>query len=240
LTTRFYYDTLKKLPRGILRIMTTEKDYRKILVNLGKDLVEYGLTCGAGGNISIKRGNSIYIKASGTWFDKAKSRDYLKVPLEGDKDKKGVRLKPSCELRMHRACYKVRKDINCVIHSHPVYSIIFANKYRKLKAVTAEFAAILETDIPVIEYIDPGSFELANEVADKILLHNGLILANHGVITVGDSPREALYRNLLIENESKIILFSDLFSKAKYLNYETKKKIVSSVYSEYRRRRLKG
>jgi len=217
--------------------MKKSKDYRKILVNLGKDLIKCGLTYGSGGNISIREGNFIYIKASGAWFKEAKKRDYLKISLEAGRDYKKT-LKPSCELKMHISCYRRRKDINCIIHSHSTYAIIFANKYKELKPVTAEFAAILEDDVPVLKYLNPASDELAEKVADRISKHNGLILSNHGVVTVGRSPKEALYRAVLIENETKIVLLSDLFTKAKYLNKKVKDGIIKSVHSEYRRKRL--
>jgi L-fuculose-phosphate aldolase len=219
--------------------MNSSSDIKKILVQLGKDLIRYNLTQGSGGNISIKKDGFIYIKTSGAWFDEAEEDDYIKVPLEkGQQQPLPKDKRPSSEVEMHRACYKARKDIKCIVHCHPVYSLIFAMGNKELKAVTCEFAGILEKDVPILEYIDPGSSELAKEVSSKITDCNGLILSNHGIVTVGKGPKEALYRATLIEKEAKTILLSKFFSEVKYLDNETKQKIARSKETAFRKKRL--
>lgn len=219
--------------------MAKSKNKRKILVDLGKDLVDYALTQGSGGNISIRQENFIYIKASGIWFKEAKTKDYLKVSLDKRVKFSKYSLRPSCEVKMHKACYKKRKDISCIVHAHSTYSIIFANKYKKLKPVTVEFQAILENEVPVLKYLNPASDELAENVSDKILKYNGVILSNHGIVTAGRSPKEALYRAILIENEAKLVLLSSLFHKVKYLNKKQRDSILKSVHTRYRKEKLR-
>lgn len=198
------------------------------LTAYGKKLAEKGLVVGPGGNISAKSGSKVYLKASGAVFEDAKESDYIEVELLTGKQISGA-LHPSCELWMHLYCYEARKDIKAIVHSHPLMATMVATTARSLKPLTCEFVAIMGSDVPLIGYYPPGSKALAAAVSKAIKHHNGVLMANHGTLTVGATIKEAYYRTLSIEAESHRHIIANGLGKAAFL---TKRQVEAIKKSE--------
>ena len=162
------------------------------LRQLGRQLVELGLTWGNGGNISVRTGtNSFLITASGTSLGSLEPGDFAECDLAG-RPLAGEEKRPSKEAGMHAAIYKQRPDINAVIHSHPFYGLIMACCREEIpQNWFIENMYYLERTARV-DYYHPGSKELAESVGAKAREANLLILNNHGIIAYDHSPQEAL------------------------------------------------
>ncbi|MDP3791214.1 MAG: class II aldolase/adducin family protein [Candidatus Omnitrophota bacterium] len=188
------------------------KDFRGELIKYGKLIYAQNLVTGCGGNISVRVGSRVYIKASGVSLENSTAADYNEADLKTGKVfcRKGP---CSVELPMHIACYKARADIGAVIHTHPVYGTILAMLIKKLGFVSYEFACALSTEVPVISYKKSGSRELANAVAGAIKKHNAVLLKNHGAIVVGKDLEEAYQRSVVLERSCKIYVLSKLAGK---------------------------
>jgi len=184
-----------------------KKQLRKELVEIGKRIAEEKLVIGPGGNSSARLGNIIYMKASGIPFESAKEEHYIGVDLKTGKIVDG-KLKPSCEISMHLGCYRVRNDIGAVLHSHGPYSVAYGMLGKELKAFTPDFIAVVKTNIPLVKYVVPSTNVLAEVVKEPIKNHNGVLLANHGLLTVGSNLKEAFYRTLLVEDAIKTIIYA--------------------------------
>jgi len=211
---------------------------KKELIDIGKRIAMEKLVVGPGGNISARMGDRIYIKASGSSFEDATEEDYIGVEIESgktvDSDKR-----PSSEIWMHLECYKKREDVKAVIHTHPVYSIAFAFQDESLKPFTPDMVALLGGEIPVIEYVVPGGKEFAEAVGEIIKNHNGVLVKNHGLVTVGSNLKEALYRTLLIESSIKVIFVAKLFGKMRFFTKEQIDEIDNLEVEKYRKKLLK-
>ncbi len=166
----------------------------------------------AGGNTSIKLGDTMWVKASGKWLMNACSEEIM-VPVktsevksilknEGPNDEEiinkkisdesNTNLRPSVETPLHAAL-----DFKYVLHTHDVNIISFAilkNSKTKLDELLREFKW------KFIPYIKPG-IELS-----KLLLKlkskedNVFILQNHGLIVCGDDLDEIKKLNLKIRD----------------------------------------
>ena len=98
--------------------------------------------------------------------------------IEGERD-------PSSEMLMHLEVYRQRPDVNAVVHAHPPTATGFAVAGIALdKAVLAEVLTTLGS-IPIAEYATPSTSELPLAVRRYIKAHDGMLLANHGALTVG-------------------------------------------------------
>jgi L-fuculose-phosphate aldolase len=221
-------------------------DIREELINIGRRIAEYRLIVGPGGNISARdpaNKNAIYIKASGKCFESAKDEDYIKVDiLSGEVVEKNCELlRPSCEINMHLACYRCRKDVNAVIHTHPVYATVWGFTGETLIQFTPDFVAIVNSNVPVIKYTLPGTKLLADEV-EKVIKKgfNGVILANHGLVTVGSNLLEAFYRTLLIEDHCKMAILGKLIGKLHFFAEKEINEIDKLSAERYRRKLLKA
>ena len=91
----------------------------------------------------------------------------------------------SSELLMHLEVYRNRPDVRAVVHAHPPIATGFAVAGIPLdRAVLAEVVTTLGS-IPIAEYGTPSTPELPAAVRKYIKAHDGLLLANHGALTVG-------------------------------------------------------
>lgn len=210
----------------------------KELVEIGRKIAEKGLVVGPGGNISERLGDVVYMKASGICFESAKEEDYVGVDLNTGKVVDG-RLRPTSEMWMHLECYKVREDVSAVIHTHPVFSIAYAFQGETLKPFTPDMVALLGSEIPVIEYVVPGGKEFASEVGKVIKNCNGVLVKNHGLVTVGSNLKEAYYRTLLIEDGIKMVIFAKLLGKMQFFTEEQIEEIDNLEAEKYRKKLLK-
>lgn len=218
--------------------MTSKQKIRKELVEIGKKIAQHGLVIGPGGNISACIGNIVFMKASGKCFEDAKLTDYIPVDMHTGKVL-GGKLKPTCEIWMHLACYKVREDVKAVIHTHPPYSVAFAMLDKTLKPFEPAFVAIVSTEVPVLRYILPSTKELANEVKKIIQNHNAILLKNHGLLTVGVNIQQAYYRTLLVENACKAAFVAKCLGKMYYFTKKEVQDIEALQAVSYRREILK-
>jgi L-fuculose-phosphate aldolase len=112
----------------------------------------------------------------------------------------------SSELKMHLTVYELRPDVQAVVHSHPPLATGFAVAGIALdKAVLAEVICTLGS-IPIADYATPSTVELPAAVAKYIKAHDGLLLANHGALTVGSDLYNAYYKMETIEHFAQISL----------------------------------
>jgi len=153
------------------------------------------LVQGAGGNISWKEKNIMWIKASGTWLAEALEKEIF-VPVKLDSIIKsisdsdfniiptatnGYELKPSIETLMHAV---IKKKI--VLHLHAVE--ILSHLVRKKDNISDIFKNIDDINFIKIPYKKPGS-KIANEIILKLKKNpdaNVLFLKNHGVVIASD------------------------------------------------------
>jgi L-fuculose-phosphate aldolase len=162
-------------------LLTSE---RNDIVRFGKRLLAAGLTTGTGGNLSIfdRRAGLIAISPSGIEYGEMEPVDVPVVDVEGMRVE-GCR-KPSSELDFHRALYRKRADIRAVVHTHSVYATTMACLNWEIPAVHY-LVAFSGLKVPLAPYATFGTPELAANVAESIGDFNAVLLANHGLVTVG-------------------------------------------------------
>ena len=102
--------------------------------------------------------------------------------------------------------YELRPDVRAVVHAHPPTATGFAVAGIPLdRAVLAEVVTTLGS-IPIAPYGTPSTHELADAVRQFIRAHDGLLLANHGALTLGADLLGAYYKMETIEHFAQISL----------------------------------
>ncbi|MCD4652259.1 MAG: class II aldolase/adducin family protein, partial [Candidatus Cloacimonetes bacterium] len=82
------------------------------------------LSTAAGGNISIRDRETVWLTPSGTDKYCLTPESIAKVNIATG-EASGKR-KPSCETAMHLSVYRARSDVNAIIHAHPLYCSVFS------------------------------------------------------------------------------------------------------------------
>jgi L-fuculose-phosphate aldolase len=87
------------------------------------------------------------------------------------------------------------------------------------RAVLAEVLTTLGS-IPIAEYATPSTRELPEAVRKYIKAHDGMLLANHGALTVGADLFGAYYKMETIEHFAKISLVARMLGRENLLSRE--------------------
>lgn len=172
-------------------------------------LEKKGLIKGTWGNLSIRINDKVYITPSGVPYDVLKEDDISVLDLESQKHLSG--LKPSSEKSLHLEIYKNFPEINAVVHTHSLYASIFSALRKTVPCYIEDQAQIIGGEIPVAEYKLPGTLDLAIEAVKKFKLGvYGILLANHGIVSIGRNLKEALIAAEIIEKSANIAYHVEL------------------------------
>ena len=170
----------------------SEDELKNEIVRVMKDLYEKSLVNALAGNVSAReRGaREFCITPSGLFKGGLKSEDLIKVDLHGNIIT-GAH-KPSIETKTHAAIYKVRQDINAIVHAHNPWLLGLSMAGAEIRPRITVDAALLIKGVEKVGFKAPGSSALAEEVASAARRGaNAIILENHGVIGLGSDLLEA-------------------------------------------------
>ena len=174
------------------------------VLEAAKDMLRLGLTAGTSGNVSGRlEDGSVVITPSSIPYDEMTLADLVVIDMAGEVVE-GTR-SPSSEKLVHLACYKRFPEVGSVIHAHPVYASMFALARQPIPSAIDEFAVYVGGDVPVADYAMTGTPELGENVADCLGSVGSALLANHGSVTVSDSPAKAIHQLGVVERAAQII-----------------------------------
>lgn len=200
------------------------KKERKTVAKIMRRLYKQNLTTTSGGNVSlINEDRLVFITSS--QYDKSKIKWKNIAIVDENGNNLTPELKPSMEINIHLEIYKNRKDVNAIVHAHPIFTSFFAvTKNTLLTNLTGESRYILG-DIAFADYKLMGTTELAQECAKKINSANCLIMKNHGALCVGKNLYEAFDRMEILEYTAKLNFLTLLKGKKKLLSDKQIKEI---------------
>jgi len=159
------------------------------LVAAGRRAVSGGLVIGSGGNLSarVPGGDIAVVTATGSWLDELTTAEFSLVRISDGAVIAGNPA-PSVELPLHLEAYRVRPDVNSVVHLHPQLSVLLTALGHPIRLITTDHVLYVRT-VRVAPYQHSGTPELAEGAAALIADRacNCVILADHGCSAVGDS-----------------------------------------------------
>jgi L-fuculose-phosphate aldolase len=193
------------------------KSERKDVARFMKRLYKHGLTTTSGGNISLRLSEElIVITPSATDKGRMKWKEVAIMTIFGENLTPD--LKPSIETAMHLAIYKKKRDVQAIVHAHPVFASLFTAIKAKINTnLTAEAKAILGDPL-LVRYAVMGSVALADVAAENALKSDILLLENHGILTTGSSLLQAFDKVEVLENAAKMTLMTEMTGKKRPLD----------------------
>src|SRR6266478_8780685 len=199
--------------------MSSESQLRADIVEVGRRMYARGYTASNDGNISVRMGPDRLLMTPKSVCKGFMTPDMMCVTdldgkkIAGDRD-------PSSEALMHLEVYRQRPDVQAVVHAQPPTATGFAVAGIPLtRAVLAEVLTTLGS-IPIAAYATPSTAELPEAVRKYIKAHDGMLLANHGALTVGGDLYAAYYKMETIEHFAKISLVARLLGGENLLTRE--------------------
>ena len=175
------------------------------VLETAKKMVELGLNAGTEGNISARQlDGTIVITPSSLDYNVMTIDDLVVIDLDGNV-LEGTR-GPSSEKAVHLECYKAYDEVGSVIHSHAMHASMFACARQPIPAAIEESVVFIGGDIPCCDFKDTGSDELAQAAAAMLKDRSAVLMANHGMVSIGADPYSALRVAALTEKVAQIVI----------------------------------
>jgi L-ribulose-5-phosphate 4-epimerase len=173
---------------------------KQLIVETAQKLVEKGYLMATGGNVSVR------IAGQDAFAITPSNYDYMKMtpedicvltldlqPLEG-------KLKPSVEAGMHAGVYRVRADVNAIVHTHQVYTSALTLIKAPIPALFDEQARFLGRSVEIIPYAPSGTGMLASKIEKHVQDHNNAyMMQNHGALVFGHDMQRAVHNVEVLE-----------------------------------------
>jgi len=189
----------------------THDEIKQKLVLAGKVLVAEGQDDFTRGHISMRLPDNaalFFMKPHSVGLDEITEENILTIDLDG-KVVAGSARRHS-EVYIHSEILKARRDVNCVIHTHPTYAIALSATGRPLKCYSqpgALFHDALGVYTDTINLIRNGA--MGSGVARALGAGRAVLLKNHGVVVTGASIAEAVIGTIMLENGAMVQLLAE-------------------------------
>jgi L-fuculose-phosphate aldolase len=197
--------------------MTSERQYRDEIVRYGRKLHERFFVAATDGNLSVRLedGN---VLCSPTCVNKGMMEhdDLVVVDMAGQKVR-GHRT-PSSEIAMHLLVYRLRPDVNAVVHAHPPTATGYAAAGLALTEPLVSEIVITLGSVPLAPYATPGTPELGDSLAPLIPDHDAILMANHGVVSYCRDLTGAYMKMETVEHFAKIALVTHTLGQKQLLS----------------------
>jgi L-fuculose-phosphate aldolase len=186
-------------------------EIKQQLIVAGKVLVAEGQDDFTRGHISMRLPDDpqlFFMKPHSMGLDEITMQNILTIDLDG-KVVAGSARRHS-EVFIHSEILKARPDLNCVIHTHPPYSIALSATGRPMRCYSQPSALFYEslgvyTD--TINLIRTPAMGAA--VAKALGRHRAVLLKNHGVVVTGRDIAETVIGTIMLENAAMVQMIAE-------------------------------
>jgi len=110
---------------------------------------------------------------------------------------------PSSEWRFHLDLLRAKPNMNSVVHTHAPYSTILAIARKPIPACHYMVAAFGGNDVKVSGYANYGTKALSEHVLKAMEGRTACLMANHGMLAMGETLDKAMWRAVELETLAK-------------------------------------
>jgi L-fuculose-phosphate aldolase len=203
---------------------------RQAVTEYAKKLLSTGLVKGTGGNISLTNADKtlLAITPSGVAYEGMTPEDVVVVDMMG-KTVDG-HLLPSSEIGFHLALVQQRLDIKAVVHTHSEYTTAVACLRWELPAIHY-LIGYAGHSVPVAPYATFGTQALSDGICGAIGDGNAVLMANHGLVTVGSTLKAAFSTAEMVEYVAKLYLITKSVGSPVSLSVEEMQEVMGKFVS---------
>ena len=206
-----------------------ERLYRKQRLAAGFRIFgRLGFDEGVAGHITVRdpeHSDRFWVNPFGMSFKQIRVRDLICV------DHAGAVVEGSWPVNqaafaIHSQVHAARPDVIAAAHSHSIYGKAFASLHRLLRPITQDACIFFEDHGLYTEYGGVANdVEEGKRIAHAVGEHKAAILANHGLITVGQSVDEAVYWFVTMERSCQAELLALAAGEAKPIGDDVARKV---------------
>ena len=186
------------------------------------------------GHLSVRapeQSNLMYMKGRGLCLSEIHSDDLVAIDFDyqkvaGQRDAHG-------ELPIHIEIYRKRPDVNCVVHTHPLYATAFSATGQTLKPVNNE-GVLFAKPLPYFDRVTDlvVTPELGEALANTLGDEKAIIMKNHGIVVVGETIEQATVRAFLLEKAVKTLFVSKVFGEPTWTDDAEAERKAKRIFTE--------
>ncbi len=203
-------------------------DKQQEMIATVQDFNTSGISIGTSGNLSIRHDDGYLITPTGIAYNNLTPDDIIHCDLYG-RVLSGD-LKPSSEWPFHAAIYKARDEVNAVVHVHSCYATGLACARKAVPAFHYMVAIGGGDTIPCSDYATFGTNELSANIVEGLTGRMACLMANHGMVTVGNTLASAYGLAHEVEALAKLYCISLQCGKPVLLDDAEMDKIVEKFH----------
>jgi L-fuculose-phosphate aldolase len=160
------------------------------LIRASQILDRAGMCPATDGNFSARcSADAVFLTRSGIEKRGLEESSFVQLNL-GDANPSGG----SSEWELHRALYRARPKIACILHVHAPFLTTFAAAGKVPPAGLLAEAHMAIGEIVLAPFCMPGTRQLGEACVSASSIAMVYLLANHGAVSLGTSVRDALHR----------------------------------------------
>jgi L-ribulose-5-phosphate 4-epimerase len=190
---------------------------RAQLVELHQELVRYQLVAWTSGNVSARAQTAdrevLVIKPSGVSYEQLTAASMIVCDLDGNVLEGD--LAPSSDTAAHAYVYRHRSDVGGVVHTHSTYACAWAARNEEIPCVLTAMADEFGGPIPIAPFAMIGDDSIGRAIVATLDGHRSraVLMANHGVFTVGADARAAVKSAVMCEDLARSVHLARQFGE---------------------------
>ena len=182
---------------------------KALIVETAQQLTKKGYLMATGGNLSVRIAGQSALAITPSNYDYMKMLPEDICVLDFELNVLEGQLTPSVESGMHADIYRVRPDVNAVIHTHQVYASALTLIRTPIPALFDEQARFLGRSVNIIPYAPSGTGMLVNTISRHVRDHNNAyMMQNHGALVFGHDMERAVHNVEILEKCSLAYLIA--------------------------------
>jgi L-fuculose-phosphate aldolase len=165
------------------------------------------------GHVSVRtsdRTDTMMMKGRGLRLSEIRTQDLVTIDfnyrkIDGARD-------THSEMPIHVEIYRQRPDVNCVVHTHPMYATAFSSTGERLMPINNE-SVLFAKPLPHFDTVTDliVTPELGRALAKTLGRAKAVFMKNHGIVVVGETIEEATVRTYLLEKAVKTLFIAKVF-----------------------------
>ncbi len=173
------------------------------IVDIGRRLWQRGYVAANDGNISVRLEDDRLLTTPTGVSKEFMTADML-IVVDGRGNPIQAERRPSSELKMHLEVYRLRPEVNAVVHAHPPIATAFSVAGVELDKCILPESVLTMGAVPTVPYATPSTEEVPEGLRPFIPNCDAVLLANHGAMTWAGALEEAYFRMETLEHTAKI------------------------------------
>src|SRR6202051_2798848 len=197
--------------------MSVERKYREESVRYGRMLHERGFVAAMDGNLSVRLDRD-RILVTPTCVSKGSMHAADLVIVDREGARVAGRRNVTSEIGMHVLIYRMRPDIQAIVHAHPPTATGFAAAGIALTEPLVCEAGMGLGGLSLASAGEQGDSELAQTLEPYVPHYDAILMSNHGVVAYGDTIEHAYMKMETVEHFAQIALVTHLLGRQQPLS----------------------